>query len=167
VTPTVSTVRAYGLACGRRDRRGERGDRRQLVVRAPGTGSPRDRGVGDRVGRAGTGQDERVELTHPVLGQRLAQPLVEHVEERVLDAEDLGRLDLDAVVALECGLDDLRHVDVGVERLGQQQRDDHDLLEALGHQLVDDPVEVGISEIEERRLHPEVGTHACDQLRKG
>ena len=62
--------------------------------------------------------------------ERLAHPDVEHLEEAGLEAEDRGGADLDVLVA-GVGLGHGgRDVDLGVVGVGQQQRDDHDLLEA-------------------------------------
>ena len=85
--------RADGLAGGRRCARGERRGDRQLVVRAPDPGQPGDGLVGERVAGAGRGQHQRVELADPGGLERLAQPHVEHLEERRLEAEDRGGAD--------------------------------------------------------------------------
>ena len=66
----------------------------------PDAGEPGDGLVGQRVGGAGRGQHQGVELADPGGAERLAQPAVEDVEERGLEAEDPAGADLQAGVAL-------------------------------------------------------------------
>jgi hypothetical protein len=141
---------------------GVRGADRQLVVAAPQPRQPGDGLVGERVRGAGGGQDERVQLAHPRPPQRLAQALVEHLQEARLQPEDRGDADLQAGVARGRLGHGLGHVDGGVERLGQQQRDDDDLVVPGLDQPVDDRLEARLGQIQERLLDPQVGAHRLD-----
>jgi hypothetical protein len=102
-----------------------------------------------------------------VLRECLAQAQVEHVEESLLDPEHLGDGDLDARVTLERGVDDVGNVDRRVVRVGEQERHHDDLAVTLGHEPVDDLVEGGLDQVEERRFDAQVGTHARHDLRQG
>jgi hypothetical protein len=55
-----------------------------------------------------------------------------------------------------------RYVDAGVVRLGEQQRNDHDLLHAVGCQPGEGGGVTGLGQLEERRLDAQVGTQRAD-----
>ena len=129
---------------------------------APHPGEPVDRLGGQGIGRAGGGQHQGVELAHPRTRQGLAQPAVEHAEERGLQAEHVRGADLEPLVTRGGGRDDAGDVDLGVVGLAQQERDDDDLVVAGLHQPVDDRAELGLRELQEGRLDPQVGTHRAD-----
>jgi hypothetical protein len=73
---------------------------------------------------AGAARHQGVELAHRGLLERLAHPDVEHLEEARLEPEDRGGAYLDVVVAAVRRGHGGRDVDLGVEGVGQQQRDD-------------------------------------------
>src|SRR3546814_20077836 len=79
------------LTGGRRRGGGERGLHRQLVVRAPQAGQTSHGLVGQRIGGAGCGQDQSVELADAGSLECLAQSQVEDLQEGRLPAEDVDR----------------------------------------------------------------------------
>src|SRR5690606_31248284 len=93
VATALSSEGTYGLTGRRRSSGRECGRHRQLVAGAPETSEAGHRLVRERVRGAGRGQDEGVQLAHPVLLQRFAHPDVQDVEERCLETEDRGRAD--------------------------------------------------------------------------
>ena len=152
--------RAHRLAGGRRRGGGVRRGDRQLVAGAPEPGQPGDGLVGERVGRAGGGEHERVELADPGGLERLAHPHVEHLEE----AGSRPRIAVARICSPACravaSATALGHVDLGVVGLGEQQRYDDDLVVAGPDQPVDDRLERRLGQLEERLLD-RAGRGAC------
>src|SRR6185436_4793195 len=94
VTATLAAEVTDRLTGGRGSRRCERSGHWQLVTLSPRPGKAGDRLVRERVGGAGCGKHERIELAHACLPESIAKSRVEHVEEARFEPEDLGHPDL-------------------------------------------------------------------------
>lgn len=131
-------------------------------MRTPDPGEPGDGTVGELIAGTGCSEHQGIELEHPRLLEGGPKPQVEHLEECVLQPEDGGRADLEALVLGALLGDRCRNVDLGVVGLGQQQRDDDDLLDARACELADDGVERRLGELEECRLDPQIRPQGAD-----